>query len=184
MPSYSIGIDPGAVNLGFAIVERDSDGKLSLVQSKTYNPSDHPFGEFPDVIRKTVLSSGLVSDTPWTFNMERYVSYADKMTQVTENILLVIGGLLYYAKGSQFDVHLYRAIDWKTELVKLLVRLKGFDNPSSTLDKKFSIAAAKACLDKDITHDFTDHEADAICLASLPFLRERSQQKLRGVCAA
>jgi hypothetical protein len=67
---------------------------------------------------------------------------------------------------------LHRAIDWKMDMVKALHKKKEFENPSSKLDKKFSIAAAKACLDHE--HTFaTDHEADAVCLASYPVITRK-----------
>lgn len=141
----------------------------SLVASRTFNPSKHK--EFPDFlcswIDDTVSQSALTSAC-----LERYVSYKGVNTAEAENILMLIGGLrqaLRYSQASlPFDVLLVRAIDWKTDLVKYLVKNKGFDNPSTSLDKKFSIAAAKCIIGN---HEIkTDHEADAICLAAYPSL--------------
>jgi Holliday junction resolvasome RuvABC endonuclease subunit len=172
---FSLGFDPGWKNLGGALVKQ-VEGKLSLVSSQALNPSSYKPGE---------MISGMVGEF-WTqsptlldyVSIERYVSYKNVLTPESEHILMLIGGLREFCYDFVADsgrVQLFRAIDWKTELVKTLVKLKQFDNPSQSLDKKFSIAAAKACLDEP-TEIQTDHEADAICLACLPFLRERLKQ--------
>jgi hypothetical protein len=45
-----------------------------------------------------------------------------------------------------------------------LVKTKKFSNPSTSFDKVFSVAAAKACLDTE--YEFkTDHEGDASAIA-------------------
>jgi hypothetical protein len=91
------------------------------------------------------------------------------VTTESETITMMIGALIlgtdYY---TSHEVRLFRAIDWKMNIVKALFKKQGFQNPSDKLDKKFSIAAAKAVANvKEIK---TDHEADAICLAGLPFI--------------
>lgn len=167
--TYAIGIDPGWKNLGYAkLLSTDSEG-ISVWTTGTFNPSatDKPAQEIYDLLHPGEFSSAFV-------HIERYVSYQGVQTAEAENILMLIGSLRQI--WSNRPVILSRAIDWKTELVKLLVRNKGFDNPSSSLDKKFSIAAAHACLDKPYEIR-TDHEADAICLAALPLLKERYSAK-------
>ena len=168
--TYSIGIDPGWKNLGYAKVA-DTDGVISVWTTGTFDPSSFPH---PAQELYTKLHSGELLPAPDFVHIERYVSYQGVQTAEAENILMLIGGLKQ--AWVQRPVLLSRAIDWKTELVKLLVRNKGFDNPSSSLDKKFSIAAAHACLDKPCEIR-TDHEADAICLAALPLLRKRYSTK-------
>lgn len=174
----SLGIDPGWVNLGAASIMVEED-QLVLLNSVTLNPSSME----PPARASTILSSVVPEHDGFieidSLTMERYVSYKDKLTPITEDILMLIGGL---AECSSQVLGVYpsllRALDWKKELVKLLVRHKGFDNPSNSLDKQFSIAAAYACLDdlngKEIK---TDHEADAICLAALPLLRRKYAAK-------
>jgi hypothetical protein len=167
---YSLGIDPGWKNLGIAVVSFDGNN-IALEHCRTENPSQYPFPQ-------AVLSLTSLGIVPTYTGLERYVSYKGVNTAEAENILMLIGALrfkLTTLAGS--DTLLYRAIDWKTELVKSLVKLKQFDNPSMDLDKKFSIAAANACLDINTKGFNTDHEADAICIASRPFIREKLAAK-------
>jgi hypothetical protein len=176
---YSVGIDPGWKNLGISIVKKSTEG-LELIHSLTLNPS-----EIADAKRcRLILSEVITQIPPQTvkhFVVERYVSYQNVNTAEAENILMLIGGLLESGRHLFYgsDILMLRAIEWKMELVKTLVKLKGFNNPSDKLDKKFSIAAAKACLDKEPTFK-TDHEADSICLATIPFLRESISAKTTG----
>jgi len=167
---YSIGIDPGWKNLGLAIVKEDESG-LALVLSQTLNPSSRGLHKAVHDI-KSIIQQATSSVAPIPAAIERYVSYNNVLTAESENILMLIGGVSCMLEDAGCPVFLHRAIDWKMELVKLLVKNKGFDNPSSTLDKKFSVAAAKACL--DVQGEFNDHhEADAICLASVCLLKDR-----------
>lgn len=170
-----MGIDPGWKNLGYAVVNLDEKGQLSLLRSGTMNPSTLGLAGTVDY-----LVEDLTTPSPELVTIERFISYKGVHTSDSENIVMVIGGLDYAFQKTGSVVESYpqlvRAIEWKTELVKLLVKNKGFDNPSTSLDKKFSIAAAKSCL--DIPGDFkSDHEADAVCLACLPVLRERYGSK-------
>lgn len=174
---YSLGIDPGWRNLGIALVKEES-GSIELVKSGTVNPSSLPSKDRAVLVVKDYLALTSLHSLVDFFQMERYVSYQNVNTAEAENILMLMGELknqvgTWFLKEDS-DTILLRAIDWKTEMVKTLVKTKGFDNPSTSLDKKFSIAAAHACLDKPGTFN-TDHEADAICLACLPFLRERAK---------
>jgi hypothetical protein len=87
-----------------------------------------------------------------------------------ERINQVIGALIFYFGYNQTwnkEPLLIRAIDWKTNLVKSLYKKKGFRNPSDKLDKKFSMAAAAACVELNSKLE-TDHEADSICLSTYP----------------
>lgn len=176
---YNLGIDPGWVNLGVSIVEHNkTEDKLSLVGSWVMNPSEIGFNDLVlALVKKTYTYH------PRNIVIERYAPYKNVNTAESENITMLVGGLRYglslpvtNPELSKPDMELLRAIDWKIELVKLLHTQTGFDNPSDSLDKKFSIAAAKACLPDEDLSKITDHEADAICLAALPALRWRKAQ--------
>jgi Holliday junction resolvasome RuvABC endonuclease subunit len=174
---WSIGIDPGWKNAGIALLCQDENG-LRLVCSHTLSPFAlggvvEGVDEVIKIISKHVHPSDVAS-----IGIERYVSYNNVNTAETENILMFIGALRYGLAtflGSA-NCELYRAIEWKMALVKLLVKNKSFDNPSTALDKKFSIAAAHACL--DIKGEFSnDHEADAVCLGAIGLLKARYATK-------
>ena len=105
--------------------------------------------------------------------IERYAPYANIKTAESENITNLIGMLRmnFYIDPLVSDIILIRAIDWKMEVVKLLNKYFGFENPSSDLNKKFSLAAAKfICTNPEVIKN--DHEADAVLLAALPLLRK------------
>ncbi len=176
---YRIGIDPAWKNLGLAIVKEDiNTGELYLVHSCVMNPSTFPtIPDFVNALWKVVLDKLFESgEEPCidSVTIERFVAYAGVSTSETENICMIIGALQYLFKAP--GCLMLRAIDWKTTLVKELYKQKSFDNPSAKLDKKFSIAAAKACLDHE--HKFaTDHEADSTCLAAYPSIIAKGKKK-------
>jgi hypothetical protein len=169
MDTY-IGIDPGWKNLGLAIVAKNESGDLVLCRTETMNPSSYPnVTSFITALHK-VIDSEVMTRHLCGVTIERFVPYGSTHTMESEDICMIIGGLRYYfGNPNTWDVEprLVRAIEWKTSLVKQLFKQKGFDNPSASLDKKFSIAASHACLDEPFEIK-NDHEADAICLASLP----------------
>lgn len=184
-PKYSLGIDPGWKNLGLAIVKADEAG-ISLVYQATLNPaglgghvqaSQHIVRTVSDFLK----DAGAEPEDLSNVTIERYVSYNNVLTGEAENIVMLIGALMFALSSaySGSSVQLFRAIDWKTDLVKLLVKNRGFDNPSSSLDKKFSVAAAHACLDVQGEFD-NDHEADAVCLASIGILKDRYPSKRKA----
>lgn len=171
--TLSLGIDPGWKNLGLAIVTGDGeDYRVKVSYSKVCNPSVwDPLESFVDeAILGPIfhLSNGLID---YETVVERYVAYENVRSAEAENINNLIGmiriGVYGDKRGSAPT--LYRAIEWKVKLSQLLCKHTGFQNPSLTLDKKFSIAAAKAVL-KEPYEIKTDHEADAICLAAFPFV--------------
>lgn len=187
--TYGIGIDPGWKNLGYAVARLDTDGTITFIGSGTFDPSSYKdIPEAAYTIHSQVITliikdynevvkpdpnRWMVEYPPITFAIERYVSYTGVNTAEAENILMLIGALLVAFKPSESDkIEMFRAIDWKTELVKLLFKKKKFSNPSDKLDKKFSMAAAKACLDND-TEIGTHHEADAVCLSTIKFIRKK-----------
>ncbi len=149
----SVGVDPGFTNLGLAIKQNDS------IYSKKINPEEKGLIATVNYLTDFPI---LVSDTKRIVVIERYVAYAGANNARSENILMLIGALEYAFTSKGFDVRLIRAIDWKINLCKHLVKTSDFQNPSQKLDKKFSLAAAKHIAGGDIP---TDHEADAICLA-------------------
>lgn len=158
-----VGIDPGWKNLGIALLSVNTDSSLTFVSSKTYNPSSYVnLNEFISALKKEFLLDYDVQ----TAHIERYVPYAGTFTSESENVNQIIGALSFYLIDAySCPIRLSRVIDWKKKLVKELYKSKGFSNPSTSLDKKFSMAAAKACVDLSSCGKITDHEADAICLA-------------------
>jgi hypothetical protein len=177
---YGLGIDPGRKNLGLSVVKFDSDVGISLLHTVTIDPSKHGLHDTVQgiklLLQKIIPCRGIDLTNVY---IERFVSYGNTQTNNAEDITLIIGALVYMLKDSfHVDAKLVRAIEWKIDLVQKLHIQKGFDNPSSNLDKKFSIAAAHACLDMKGEFD-NDHVADATCLASIGFF-ENCYTKLRS----
>lgn len=165
---YHVGVDPAWKNLGVSIVKEDiSNGEIHLVASCVMNPSTYK--NIPEFVTELwnwiVLELTKTEEEPiiTSVTIERFVAYAGVSTSETENICMIIGALQYLFKDTQ--PLMLRAIDWKMALVKALHVQKGFENPSPKLDKKFSIAAAEACLNEKKGFLKTDHESDATCLA-------------------
>jgi Holliday junction resolvasome RuvABC endonuclease subunit len=187
MQTTSIGIDPGWVNLGFAVVTKDEGFKVKVLSSKTLNPSkSKSLEEFTGNIPHLVLAClpNPVHDFKVShLVVERYVPYANVFTAETENISTLIGMLRMqmYLTGvacqDKIATQLFRAIEWKVQLVQLLSKYAQFQNPSSSLDKGFSLAAAKfISVNPEVIQ--TDHEADAICLAAFPLLVQEAKTRL------
>jgi hypothetical protein len=149
---HYLGIDPGWKNLG--VVLMDQDGKILL--SKTVDCSG--FATLAEAV-DDAIPAGIPIRGAF---MERYVTYGrGTPNKDTESTQKVIGALEYALQKRGVKVDLWRAIDWKTILCKHLVVTKGFSNPSKTMDKKFSSAAAKAASGASAVNS---HEADATCL--------------------
>lgn len=169
---YSIAADPGWKHLGLAIVRREvGSEKIELVHSSTLNPAELG-GILPTLKKICETIEPLLVDADKVYSgIERYVAYGDTVTHESENILMMIGALVvgmnYFNKGTD-GTRMVRAIEWKTGLVKALFKWKKFSNPSTKLDKKFSVAAAECILD-GVKVD-TNHESDAIAIAALPFV--------------
>lgn len=176
-----LGIDPGKVNLGAAVVEDcgvhiesplAGMPNLTLLGCRTSNPSS-----------SLSLENSVVETFEWAgdykydsakkdyLTLERYAAYQGVVTSESENITSLIGIYrgFYFAESMTLPT-LYRAIDWKIKLVQLLNSKYGFENPSTKLDKKFSLAAAKFIITTNKELITNDHEADATCLAAMPFL--------------
>ena len=176
---YGVGIDPGWMNLGAAVVKTtDTLFKFEVVKSLTACPGNSHSPTYNTILTVQELMWGIEKPIydcqSWIaalvphVSIERYVSYGNVRSTHTEEITEVIGILKaeFWHWGS-IEPEMYKAIDWKTKLCQTLVRYTGFDNPSSSLDKKFSIAAAKHITTNNESI-IDDHQADAICLAAYP----------------
>lgn len=153
-----IGIDPGDRNLAIGMISG-----ARLVGTHHLNPRN--FG-FSGMLKHILSVIDDCDDEVSGVAIERFVAYKGVLTPSSETILMVIGGLhsVLSARGIPDDkILLMRAIDWKPMLCKKLFAEQGFRNPSTTFDKKFSLAAANAVCG---SRPRTDHEADAICLAA------------------
>lgn len=172
--SFVLGIDPGFKNLGYALL-KNVGGRLEIEETRVYNPSSFD----SEVHFAKEIAAKVAYKNISHFTIERFVPFGGQTTGEAEFINIIIGSLLSFVPmayvgrddfPSRPIVTMVRSIEWKTALVKALVKKKGFDNPSHALDKKFSFAAAAACLDKPIEGKITDHEADAIAIAAFPIL--------------
>lgn len=148
------GIDPGTRNIGVAIT--DDDGKL--VHSQV-------FDMVKDGLEVTINNIVEYTKDCSTVCIERFVPYQGKHSKASEKTTMLIGGLAYAYMNKGITPEMYRAIDWKIKLCKYLVRNKDFDNPSSSFDKRYSIAAAKCITGISQKEKLTTHEGDAACLS-------------------
>ena len=168
---YLVGIDPGWKNLGMAIIqETENKFKFKVVHTEVLNPAIDP-----------AVSISYIGDRTSEFGVksvaiERYAPYNNVFSSESENITMLIGGIRTQMYIAGIDVILIRAIDWKIKLAQLSAKLLGFDNPSSSLDKGFSMAMARFLTEGK--YEFkTDHEADAVCLAAYPIFRDYKDRK-------
>jgi len=175
MKKYYLGIDPGKVNLGLAIISYDAETKkTAYVFSTVLVPNSY---KNPVLFTKEITNLiGAHTDGHLSgVGIERFVSFDDKFTKDAEFIVQLIGSLVFYFLNYwSLGPVMVRSVEWKQALVKHLFKTKGFDNPSTSLDKKFSIAAAKACLDEGAPEFKEDHTADAICLAYTSLMKDIS----------
>ena len=162
---FYLGVDPGPVNTGWALLGPDS-----FLACGVFDP--RATGDV--IMAAEELWMGIQSHLPdgkvaiVGAAMERYVSYKGVLTSNAEDTCLFIGSLTYLLRSRGINTTLVRAISWKPRVCKKLHLTNGYDNPSTKLDKKFSNSAA--CNILGVTEykkrPFkTDHEADAICLA-------------------
>jgi hypothetical protein len=176
MTKYSIAIDPGWVNCSISLASL-TGSEVKHIKSLTLNPSSIESRDRCSQVFSNILTLVDPKDVEFV-TIERYVSYSGVNTAEAENILMLIGGLKELAMQyfPDADIILHRALDWKMALVKLLFKAKDFRNPSDKLDKKFSLAAAKACFDNPTLFQ-NDHDADSSAMAALPFLRSAYESK-------
>lgn len=183
-----IGIDPGWKSLGWGVtlngvlmgsghmVPEESGSIAKAIDALNLNTKS-TMEKFPSEVFE--LGRFQVD-----FNIERFVAYQGITTSASEDILMFIGALVYSIEKPglpAIQAHMYRAIDWKPKICKYLIRTKGFSNPSSSFDKKFSLAAAEALSGSKIK---SDHEADAVCLAYLTEAETYEQKRKEGKKAA
>ena len=168
MSEIVLGVDPGWQSFGVAIT---IDGKLeyakNFIPANSKTPHEFISNVFVPDVTGAIGASGLKGIEH--LYIERFVAYAGIHSNASEDILMNIGAFCYAIKQLtyQCEVNLVRAIDWKQNLCKYLVRSKQFSNPYPSFDKKYSILAAQTVSGRsDIS---TNHEADAICLS---YLRE------------
>lgn len=152
-----LGVDPGWKNLGWCV--SDINGEPQLYG--TFNPSEFELGMVPKVILDTL---GDKAANLKGLAMERYVFYDGRYNADSEHILMVTGQLQFMAASMGMSIKMFRAIDWKTTLAKYLAKQSGWQNPSDSFNKVFSIAAAKEATGLEFK---VDHVADAGCLAYL-----------------
>lgn len=180
MTKIGFGFDPAWKTLGAAIVSAtDTLFKFEVWDSSTSAPGDNidgPCFHVSTLIDKMLLFAGQNPADEISVCLERFVSYGNIRSSHTEEITRIIGQIEMKVELTPglYGPMMLKAIDWKTKLCQTLVKYAGFDNPSSFLDKKFSIAAAKHI---STTPDvkITDHEADAICLAAYPHIMAQAQ---------
>jgi hypothetical protein len=167
-----VGIDPGWKSLGYCLIQQDTETEIiTVLNSKVFNMSSYE-SITAGVLAITALFQEFrpKNSVFKQLTMERFISYKNVDSAEFEIINRIIGAIDIFfneAHSPGLPTRLERAIDWKTSLVKALHMVRGFENPSDKLDKKFSIAAAKACVDEDL-HFKENHTADALCLACMP----------------
>ena len=142
----TLGIDPGLANTGIALIEGRTVLFTEVLRLKTM--------QVGEAVAKT-LTKVRQEEYDGTA-IERFASYGTAVGGA-EQISYFIGGLVVSCR----EPFLIRAIDWKTQ-VSQTIYLEGYRNPSTALDKKFSLSAAEFVFDQKFK---TDHEADAALLA-------------------
>lgn len=174
-----IGLDPGWESFGFAVMK---NGTL-LVTGNLVPSSYSDLRDFcEDLAYKLSLNLYGLDDTVYV-TMERFVAYKNILSSASENILMVIGAVALMFQQGDVSPGLVRAIDWKPEVMKYLARTKDLTNPFTSFDKKFSAWAA-AQLTGDTGTLKSTHEADAICLSFLPYIKEYNANRTRPVSNA
>lgn len=153
---WFFGCDPGWTNLAYAFISEDDDLITGVL--------------VPKDIKGACLTPFLVhdnigpKDTIVSAAMERFVYFKGVHNPDSERILMVTGQMQFWLAREFNQVPMmFRSYDWKNTLSRHLFK-KGFRNPSESLDKEFSIAAAEFIFEQEFD---TDHEADAACLAYL-----------------
>lgn len=161
-----LGIDPGTRNLGVAVT--DDDGRI--LHSEVLDM--HELGGIVKIVH--VLVGIATKYNTITLGIERFVAYAGRHSAATEEILMLIGAIVFVFETANHKITLYRAIEWKPALCKHLVKTSKFSNPSTSFDKKYSHAAAECIVKQKVK---TDHEADAICLSRMWTINENKNKR-------
>jgi hypothetical protein len=174
-PKVGFGFDPAWKTLGSAVVQETTKPfKFDVIFSSTTSPGDDPSGpcfHVASLVESMLAYAGQNPANEISVCLERFVSYGNVRSSHTEEITRIIGQLEMKVELTPglYGPLMLKAIDWKTKLCQTLVKYAGFDNPSASLDKKFSIAAAKH-ISTTPDDKISDHEADAICLAAYPHI--------------
>ena len=152
-----LGVDPGFTDLAFSAMKEDGE----ILVTGVLCPKELACGKTPIHIQRALEKAGVTDVIGASY--ERYVTYDGKSNPRSEEILMVTGELRFWLSDRfLLAPHMWRAIDWKNRMSKHIYK-KGFRNPSTRLDKKFSIAAAEFVFPD---YEFmSDHEADASLLA-------------------
>lgn len=169
--SIVVGIDPGWESFGISLtINGEIKFTMNYIPSRSGDPHTFLSKElFPDLSKVVTLAN--ITD----LYIERFVAYAGIHSNASEDILMMIGATCYAFKFLTYEckVHMVRAIDWKQQLCKYLVRTKDFNNPYPSFDKKYSILAAQTISGSKAIN--TNHEADAICLS---YMKEVEQYEV------
>ncbi len=151
----SLGIDPGPVNTGLAVTSFTPEASGVVLTQKLNFTSMTPYE-----VKEAVLK---LAGQPDILTIERFVTYRGVQSDASERTSILVGALATLLPQAT----LVRAIDWKTSVMHYLYT-QGFRNPSSTLDKKFSLAAAEFSSGVRFK---TDHEADAFLLSLYGYIK-------------
>ena len=167
-----IGIDPGWANLGIGIL--DSDGSFLASHHIDLKHAESFLDAVSDV--EKVLAP-YPAEAVSAVVIERYVLFGGGTPNKDAEFITMVGGGLAWRFASQgVPVAMRRSIEWKPLVCKLLYRDIGFKNPSTSFDKRYSKAAARAITQQSCK---TDHEAEAICMAYLAYKSHASAQSTK-----
>lgn len=155
-----MGVDPGPTNTGIALVTPEK-----FLSSQVINITQKTITETVIDLLKTIDPTTLAGVC-----CERFVPYKDTPNKHSERINLFLGALAG-SLSNVTSVYAVRALDWKIKLGQYQTIKQGFDNPSQTHDKKFSLALARSIYPElNEIKKLTDHEADATCLGFTGYL--------------
>lgn len=161
---WYLGVDPGWTNLAYAWLDVNDNLITGCIA-----PNELPKGTLAPMLIEDALEPE-DSDTLNMMAMERFVYYKGVHNPNSEQILMVTGQIQMWASSWSATPVMFRAFDWKDRLLRHMAK-RGFKNPSKSLDKVFSLAAARFLFPE---YDFkTDHEADAACMAYIARLLDR-----------
>lgn len=158
---HYLGCDPGWTNLAWAVLSDRGDLTTGVECPKDLKGIGTPLCIEAELNGRELHGSV----------MERFVYYDGVHNPNSEQILMVTGQVQFYLYDYYNIVPtLFKAHDWKSRLSKHIFK-QGFENPSTRLDKQFSLAAARFLFPEHLFE--TDHEADAACMAYIARLLDR-----------
>jgi hypothetical protein len=157
---FSIGVDPGWSSFGISILNRET----GEIHKNSYVPKDYiTIKGFVDELNSWIVDRVKGIDEVDVF-IERFVAYSGVQSSASEDILMLIGGLVLYFSNTFSIPVMVRALDWKVKLCHFLVKNKQISNPYSNFDKRYSFWAAEQLSNIKLS---SNHEADAICISFL-----------------